>query len=103
MDNPLESQMFDWTQEDETLLRQFLQTRTGTKFLPKVAEIATPTLFSEGDTNKILVRSGEVRGVQLALSSIYTLAYPAPEPPKETPAYPPLEANEFWPETEKLN
>lgn len=100
MDNNPQDLNF-WNSEDINLLRQFLETRTGLKFLPSLAQSA-PTLFSGGDTNKILIRNGQLIGYQDALQNINLLAYPPPAPPVETAAYPPLEKDEFWPQTEKL-
>lgn len=98
--NPQESQL-NWNDEDIGLLRQFLKSRTGEKLVPKLAE-AAPTLLDGGHANKTLVRNGELRGYQAALREIYSLAYPPPEPKPQTPAYPPLDADEHW-EGEKLN
>lgn len=101
MDNPQDPQSLNWTDEDIQLLRQFLKTRTGEKFVPRLAE-AAPTLLDGGHANKTLVRNGELRGYQMALREIFILAYPPPEPPKETPAYPHLDDDSAW-EGEKLN
>lgn len=100
MDNP-QSDQLNWTSEDTQILRQFLESRTGSKFVPKLAESA-PTLLDGGHANKTLVRNGELRGYQLSLREIYALAYPAPEPAKETAAYPDLGDDSAW-EGEKLN
>lgn len=92
-----------WSSEDVDVFRQFLATKTGAKLAPKLAEISVPTLFADGETNRILIRSGEVRGVQLVLSNLYFLAYPPPEPPKETASYPSLTDDQAWDDNEKLN
>lgn len=91
-----------WNSEDVNIFRQFLDSRTGQKLVPRLAE-ATPTLFSEGEVNKLLIRSGEVRGVQLILNEIFSLANPPPSTPKEITEYPSLTDDSAWPETPKLN
>src|SRR5689334_9721704 len=90
-----------WNSEDQAILRQFLETRTGQKLLPAIAQSA-PTLLDGKDVNQTLVRNGELRGFQFALQATRLLAYPPPSAPKETPAYPPLEDDSAW-EGEKLN
>lgn len=90
-----------WHSEDIAIFRQFLESRTGTKLVPKLAE-AAPTLLDGGHANKTLVRNGELRGFQIALREIYFLAYPPPEPPKEEKNYPDLSDDSAW-EGEKLN
>lgn len=90
-----------WSSEDVDIFRQFLSTKTGAKLAPKLAEISVPTLFEGGEVNRILIRSGEVRGVQLVLSNIYSLAYPPPAAPVETAAYPDLNDDSAW-EGDKL-
>lgn len=94
------NEQLEWSQEDINLLRQFLETRTGLKFLPSLAQSA-PTLFSGGDTNKILIRNGQLIGFQEAMQQINLLAYPPPEAPKETAAYPDLNDDSAW-EGDKL-
>lgn len=96
------NEQLEWNSEDVALLRTFLETRTGSKVLPRLAESA-PTLLDGGHANKTLVRNGELRGYQFALREILFLAYPPPEPPKEVAAYPDLFSDEEWPGTEKLN
>ena len=91
-----------WTQEDEALLRQFLNSNTGHKFLPKLAE-AAPVLLDGGHANKTLVRNGELRGYQSALREIILLSQPPPSELKEIRAYPDLTDDSAWPDTEKLN
>lgn len=100
MDNP--ESLLTWHDEDIGILRQFLKTRTGEKFLPKLAESA-PTLLDGGHANKTLVRNGELRGYQAALREIYLLAYPPAEPKPDPSAYPALEDDSAWNDGEKLN
>lgn len=70
-------------QEDHEILRQFLNTRTGKRLIPKVLE-TLPALLAKGDVNEILIRSGEVRGWQAAISALLSLATPTiPEAPQD--------------------
>jgi hypothetical protein len=98
MDN---NPQLEFNSEDQSILRQFLESRTGQKFAPKLAELA-PTLLDGAHANKTLVRNGELRGYQQALNNIFFLAYPPAPVTPETPAYPPLDSDDHW-EGEKLN
>jgi hypothetical protein len=94
----------EWTSEDVVNLRTFLKSQSGTRFLSSLAETA-PVLFDEGDINKILIRSGEVRGSMAFLRSIMALAYPA-NPPKMSETninYPELTNDKAWDDSQKLN
>lgn len=94
-------EILDWSSEDTDNLRKFLTTRSGSRLLPKLAESA-PILFSEGDVNKILIRTGELRGFQSALREIMTLANPPPEV-KPTPGdYPDLLDDDAWQDGQKI-
>lgn len=97
------SELLVWTSEDVALLRAFLETRCGEKIIPMLAQSA-PTLFDGGEINRLLVRSGELRGYQSALREINFLAYPPPAPAKEPNAYPDLfsTSESDWPDTDKL-
>ena len=92
----------DWTQVDAEKLAAFLDTETGRRFIPKLVENAPP-LFDGGDTNKILIRAGEVRGFQTVVREIISLAHPPPPSPS-APAneYPPLENDSAWNDGQKL-
>jgi len=104
METPItsfEPQSNFWSSEDTQLLRQFFETRAGAKLLPRLAE-AAPTLFESGDTNKLLTRAGMLLGFQMALRELQILAYPPPEPKKETTDYPHLADDESWNDGQKL-
>jgi hypothetical protein len=91
-----------WNSEDVTLFRQFLKTQTGKRFLPKIVE-SVPPLLAKGADNEILIRSGEVRGYQLAAQSILSLSVLEGAPIPATPtAYPPLDDDTQHPDTPKL-
>jgi hypothetical protein len=88
--NPL-----DWTSIDGDNLAKFLDTDTGRRLIPKLAD-ASPPLFDKGDTNLILIRTGEVRGVQRMLREILDLAHPPPPTPQREDNHPPLEDDKYW-------
>lgn len=90
--------------EDRTIWRQFLETRTGRRLIPKVLE-SCPALSGGGDTNSILIRNGEVRGVQLIVQSLLALSQAeTPALTTDTPsAYPRLDDDSKWADGKKVN
>jgi len=97
----ISAQPLDWTSVDSDNLSKFLDTDTGKRLVPKLAG-ATPGLFDGGDTNKILIRSGELRGCRIILQEILDLAHPPPPSEQSTNNYPPPEDDRFW-DGKKLN
>lgn len=95
------NQTLEWDSDDATLLRQFLTTRAGTRLLPKVVEQA-PTLITEGETNKILCRTGLVSGVGEAIRIILALANPVPEAQEAATDLPSLDDDSKWNDGQKL-
>jgi len=92
----------DWTQVDAEKLSAFLDTETGKRFIPKLVENAPP-LFEGGDTNKILIRAGEVRGFQAVVREIISLAHPPPPSPSAPMNhYPALTDDAQWNDGQKL-
>lgn len=91
----------EWTPFDAEKLASFLDTETGKRLLPKLVEVAPP-LLDGGDTNKIMIRAGEVRGFQVVVRELISLAHPPPPAPKSETEYPPLEADEHWQDGQKL-
>jgi hypothetical protein len=94
--------ILDWTLVDEERWAKWLQTETGKRLLPRLAE-STPMLLASGDVNAILIRSGEVRGFQAVLSQLLAMSHATPE--KQTSnsqAYPPLEDDTAWNDGQKL-
>ena len=92
----------DWTSVDEENFSKFLESETGKRFLPKLLE-STPSLFPEGEINKILIRMGEVRAYADIARTILALSHAAPKQEQETPsAYPPLEDDKHWDDGNKL-
>ena len=69
--------------------------------IAKLAE-AAPTLFSDGDTNRILIRNGELRGYQNALRELLTISIPEPTPQPEKSEYPPLLDDAQWNDGQKI-
>lgn len=91
----------EWLATDEERLAAFLDSETGKRFLPRLLE-QMPTLLGVGDTNAILIRSGEVRAYQQVVETIISLAHP-PAPMKPAPnEYPRLEDDTAWNDGHKL-
>lgn len=91
-----------WTSDDEAKWNAFLETLTGKRLVPKLAE-RMPTLLANGDTNSILIRNGETRGFQMAIAGLFELTHAQPLPVEsETPAYPSLTDDKFWDDGQKI-
>jgi len=91
----------EWDSNDVLIWREFLKTPTGLRLIPKLLE-SVPSLLSKGDTNEILIRSGEVRGVQLAVQTVISLTAISPSILKATLEYPDLEDDDSWGDGHKL-
>jgi hypothetical protein len=92
-----------WTSIDEQRLADFLNTETGKRVVPRLME-ACPELLPNGDTNAILVRNGEVRGMTLALHTLNIMAHPVKfVMPKVGNEFPHLEDDAAWSDGKKLN
>jgi hypothetical protein len=63
-----------WDDNDIANWNSFLQTKTGKRLIPKIAEVI-PELLGAGDVNAILIRSGEVRGFQEAIRQLLSLTH----------------------------
>lgn len=92
----------DWTTVDEERWAAFLETETGKRLLPKLAE-TTPALLPGGETNSILIRNGEVRAFLTVIETLLGLAHPEPPAAEHSPAYPPPEDDRYWNDGAKLN
>ncbi len=90
-----------WYTEDEVKWNVFLQSDTGKRLLPKVME-AAPVLLGQGDTNAILIRTGEFRGFAEAIKILLSLTHSQPLPPPPTQSLPPLEDDQAWNDGQKL-
>jgi hypothetical protein len=49
-----------------------------------------------------MIRAGEVRGFQIVVREIISLAHPPPPAKDAKPEYPPLEADSHWNDGQKL-
>jgi hypothetical protein len=86
----------DWLTTDQERWAAFLDTETGRRLLPNLAESA-PQLLAEGDINKILIRSGEVRGYQNVLQNLILMAHPSAKVETvNATEYPPLTDDAKW-------
>lgn len=94
--NEITNEGLPWSTDDEAIWNAFLKTNTGSRLLPKLAE-RVPALLGAGDTNSLLVRSGEVRGFQIAISAMLELTHSPPLPVKsEASNYPDLTDDKNW-------
>lgn len=84
-----------WSSDDEFRWNAFLQTETGKRLIPKLAE-RLPVLLDGGDVNRILIRTGETRGFQYSISVLLELAHAQPLPPKSEHSHPDLEDDTKW-------
>lgn len=100
--NEITNEGLPWSTDDEARLNAFLQTETGKRFIPKLAE-KSPGLLGGGQTNEILIRNGEMRGFQLALSSLLELTHSPPLPVKsEASSYPSLDDDKQWDDGQEI-
>jgi hypothetical protein len=91
-----------WSSIDEANWDAFLRSQTGQRLIPKLAD-AAPLLLDGAHANKTLVRNGELRGFQRALSELLSLSHAQPLPPQPETAYPPLEDDKKWSDGETLD
>lgn len=93
----------DWIQTDEENLAKFLDTETGKRLIPKLLEHC-PELLGGGETNAILIRTGEVKSFHKVVETLVLLAHPlAPAAGSTLSAeYPPLEDDAAWKDGQKL-
>lgn len=88
----------DWDDvADRDALRVFLRSRTGQRLFSKALD-SQPGLLAGGNTNDILIRSGEVRGWAAAISTLISLSATEPKPDDNAPPenYPSLTDDEAW-------
>lgn len=62
---------------DRAAWKTFLESRAGLRLFPKALE-SVPVLLGSGDTNSVLIRSGEVRGASMMVSALLALQEPPP-------------------------
>src|SRR5690349_6384918 len=93
----------DWTSVDAKALRDFLATDTGRRALMYVADVRPP-LMDGSDVNKTLVRNGEVKGFDIAITTLVELTTRRPDPTESRPElYPNLDDDSKWQDSQKLN
>jgi hypothetical protein len=92
----------DWASNDYDNWAAFLNTETGRRFLPRLLE-SVPPLIEGGDTNAILIRTGVVRGFQLAVQELARMARNDGPPPKVVDTHPPLEDDKAWNDGQTLD
>lgn len=86
----------EWTSSDAKMWKDFLSTQTGNRLLAQLAAVR-PTLFPSGDTNSILIRSGESRQHDAIVAELLGLAGGAIELDHKDPeAYPSLTDDAAW-------
>jgi hypothetical protein len=93
-----------WAVTDSENLEKFLSTPTGQRLIPKLAEL-TPELLAAGDTNAVLIRSGEVRGVNIVIATLLTLAHPTKQDldAGTVTEYPSLDNDKAWEDGQTLD
>ena len=84
-----------WTSKEAKELRDFLTSETGIKALT-LTRLETPILLDGSHMNKTLVRSGEHKGFEAALSFITSLVHTEPEQQQPEENYPPLDDDTKW-------
>lgn len=92
----------DWTQFDAENLARFLETDTGKRLIPKLVE-NVPTLHEGGETNRILIRCGEVRAFNQMVEALLLLAHPPAPTPPPVSEYPAPENDAAWNDGQKLS
>jgi len=98
----LTSDSLPWDSTDIVLWRQFLDTRTGARLIPKLLE-SVPALLHGGDVNAILIRSGDVRGFSAAARILLSMAQEPPATPAVAPTnYAALEDDAAWSDGQTL-
>lgn len=85
----------DWSGVDAENFAKFLDSDTGQRLLVKLAD-QIPPLLDCGHVNRILIRSGEVRGQTALIQYFQVLAHPTVSPVAPADSYPDLERDELW-------
>jgi len=84
-----------WDSNDAKLLRELLTSDTFQKALRIILE-DRPQLMDGTNVNCTLVRNGEVKGFDAALTSIFALTFEQPKPQITSENYPSLDDNSAW-------
>jgi hypothetical protein len=102
--NQLDREKHNWTSVDAKAWSDLLRTDTGKKLLRAVSQ-EKPELLGKGDTNDILIRSGEARHHDSIIAFLLTLTGADTEiddDPSQDSTYPSLMDDTQW-EGEKLH
>ena len=88
--------------DDRVALRNFLGTRAGQRLFSRAAADC-PQLLTEGETNAILCRTGEVTGFMKALQTLSALTVEDKPASVDSATYPAPEDDDLWKDGRKLN
>lgn len=91
----------DFDSEDRQQLRNFLGTRAGQRLFPRAAADC-PALLTQGETNAIMIRTGEVSGYMKALQAISALTVEEKPPTVDSATYPAPEDDALWDDKRKV-
>ena len=84
-----------WDSNDAKLLRDTLTGDNFQKALRLILE-ERPELLDGGDVNRTLVRNGEVKGFDAALTAIFKLTFEQPKAQIASQTYPDLDDDRAW-------
>lgn len=88
--------LHEWSGEDASLLRVFLESDAGKRMLYHLTE-NQPELLDGSDNGRTLVASGRVGGYSLALKNLLSLTVePPPSVPEVRDDWPDLDDHESW-------
>lgn len=90
----------DWSGVDSEKFANFLDSDTGRRLLIKLAD-QIPPLLDSGHVNRILIRSGEVRGQTALIQYFQVLAHPTVPPVAPADSYPDLDRDDLWKDGEE--
>lgn len=85
-----------WDSNDASILREFLTSDTFKKALRLVLE-DRPELLDGGDVNRTLVRNGEAKGFDAAITAIFRLTFEQPKAQTPSQNYPDVDDESAWP------
>jgi hypothetical protein len=88
--------------DDRIALTTFLNTRTGQRMIQRLWATSPPLLRS-GETNAILIRTGEVTGRSGTIQEIYAMTEPDPSPVSQASLYPSPEDDALWKDGKKVS
>jgi hypothetical protein len=92
----------EWATTDAENLSAFLETPTGKRLIPSLLKEA-PSLLEGGETNDILIRSGQVLAFQKMVETLIFLAHPSRQIRQtEITNYPAPENDAAWDDGQKI-